>query len=977
MSWAFLHAAAVPLIAVPVGMLLWRRREREPSADVPAGTEGALLEELFESAPEAIVLADNESRVLRINSEFTRLFGYTPEEAKGCLLDDLLAPESLKAEALGATRKVARGGHVSFETVRRRKDGTTVHVSVLGTPIRSGGGQIAVYGIYRDISPLKRTLEALRASEQQFSRAFRSSPGPATISSVADGRLIEVNDAFMATTGWSREEAVGKTSVELGLWADIRERERMVAVLERDGTVRNFEYTFRTRSGELRAGLFSAEVIEVAGRRCLLALTNDVTERKRAERALQESEERYRTIVETVEDGYYELDTSGRLTAFNSAFARLIGHPEAKLRGLPYREFTEVESARRVQRVLSEVYAAGTAQRIVDWEVIRADGERRAVEASVSPVRDGSDWIVGYRGLMRDVTERHRTERALRESEERYALAARGANDGLWDWDLGSGAVYYSSRWKSMLGYADGEVAPSPEEWFGRIHPDDMPRVRTEVETHLRSPSPHFESEHRILHKDGTYRWVLCRGVAERDGIGRATRMAGSLTDVTDRKWAEERLVHDALHDPLTGLPNRALFTSLLERSLARLRRRQDHRFAVLFLDMDRFKVINDGLGHMIGDQLLVEVARRVSRCVRPGDTVARLGGDEFTILLEDITDTADATRIAERIQADFVHPVQVGAHEVFTSASIGIALSDLHYERPEEVLRDADTAMYRAKSSGKARHEVFDADMHAHAVSLLRLETDLRKALERDEFRLAYQPIVETATGRLLGLEALLRWHHPERGAVTPQHFIRTAEETGLIVPIGQWVLWEACRQVRAWQTAHENAAGLAISVNLSARQFADPTLVDTVADALSVTGLPATALRVEITESILMDHAEASVRTLNRLKDLGVLIEVDDFGTGYSSLGYLHRFRIDTLKIDRSFVSRLEVDPENREIVRTIVTLARNLGMGLVAEGVETPGQRVFLESLGCEAMQGHLFAGALDAADAEALVREGPRW
>jgi diguanylate cyclase (GGDEF)-like protein/PAS domain S-box-containing protein len=742
MSWAFLHAAAVPLIAVPVGMLLWRRREREPNADVPAGTEGALLEELFESAPEAIVLADNESRVLRINSEFTRLFGYTPEEVRGRLLDDLLAPESLKAEALGATRKVARGGHVSFETVRRRKDGTTVHVSVLGTPIRSGGGQIAVYGIYRDISPLKRTLEALRASEQQFSRAFRSSPGPATISSVADGRLIEVNDAFMSTTGWSREEAVGKTTVELGVWADPRERERMIAVLERDGTVRNFEYTFRARSGELRAGLFSADVIEVGGRRCLLALTNDVTERKRAERALQESEERYRTIVETVEDGYYELDTSGRLTAFNSAFARLIGHPEAKLQGLPYREFTEGESARRVQRVLSEVYAAGTAQRIVDWEVIRADGERRAVEASVSPVRDGSDWIVGYRGLMRDVTERQRTERALRESEERYALAARGANDGLWDWDLGTGAVYYSSRWKSMLGHGDGDVGSSPEEWFGRVHPDDLGRVRTEVETHLRSPSPHFENEHRILHKDGTYRWVVCRGVAERDGIGRATRMAGSLTDVTDRKWAEERLVHDALHDPLTGLPNRALFTSLLERSLARLRRRQDHRFAVLFLDMDRFKVINDGLGHMIGDQLLVEVARRVSRCVRPGDTVARLGGDEFTILLEDITDTADATRIAERIQADFVHPVQVGAHEVFTSASIGIALSDLHYERPEEVLRDADTAMYRAKSSGKARHEVFDADMHAHAVSLLRLETDLRKALERDEFRLAYQPI-------------------------------------------------------------------------------------------------------------------------------------------------------------------------------------------------------------------------------------------
>jgi diguanylate cyclase (GGDEF)-like protein/PAS domain S-box-containing protein len=578
---------------------------------------------------------------------------------------------------------------------------------------------------------------------------------------------------------------------------------------------------------------------------------------------------------------------------------------------------------------------------------------------------------------MRDVTERKRVERALRRSEERYALAARGANDGLWDWDLERGTVYYSSRWKAMLGYADAEVGRSPEDWFGRIHPEDTGRVRSEVETHLRSPSPHFETEYRMLHKDGTYRWVLCRGVAERNGAGRATRMAGSLTDVTDRKWAEERLVHDALHDPLTGLPNRALFTSLLERSLGRLRRRHDHRFAVLFLDVDRFKVVNDSLGHMIGDQLLVEVSRRLSRCVRPGDTVARLGGDEFTILLEDMAEPADATRIAERIKADFALPVVVGAHEIFTSASIGIALSDGHYQRPEEVLRDADTAMYRAKSGGRARHEVFDAAMHAHVVSLLKLETDLRKALERQEFRLVYQPIVAARSGRIMGFEALLRWVHPERGDVTPQDFIRSAEETGLIVPIGRWVLEEACRQVQAWHRILPDRKPLAVSVNLSARQFSDPTLIETVSHALDQSDLAATSLRVEITESILMDHAEASVRLLTRLKDLGILIEVDDFGTGYSSLGYLHRFRIDALKIDRSFVTRLEVDPENREIVRTIVTLAQNLGMGLVAEGVETEGQREYLTGLGCDAMQGFLFAGPLDPADAEQLIRDRRSW
>jgi len=520
-------------------------------------------------------------------------------------------------------------------------------------------------------------------------------------------------------------------------------------------------------------------------------------------------------------------------------------------------------------------------------------------------------------------------------------------------------------------------VGTALEDWLGRVHPEDVERVRRELDDHLSSASDHFESEHRLLHRDGSYRWVLCRGVAERDGRGQATRMAGSLTDISDRKWAEERLVHDALHDTLTGLPNRALFTTLLDRAVIRLKRRRDTRFAVLFLDVDRFKNVNDSLGHMVGDQLLIEVARRLGACVRPEDTVARLGGDEFTILLEDIHDSADAIQVAERIQAEFISPVLVGSHEVFTSASIGIALSDTHYLRPEEVLRDADTAMYRAKSRGRARHEVFDADMHHTAVSLLRLETDLRRALERHEFGLAYQPVVSAATGRVSGLEALIRWHHPERGLVPPQEFIRVAEETGQIVPIGQWVLREACRQMHAWRAVLPNGDPVSVSVNLSPRQFGDPTLVDTVAGALADTGLPAAGLRLEITESILMDHAEASVRLLTRLKDLGVQVEVDDFGTGYSSLGYLHRFPLDALKVDRSFVSRVEVDAENREIVRTIVTLARNLSMAVVAEGVETEGQRAYLQGLGCDAMQGYLFAGPLEPAGVEALLKSGRRW
>jgi diguanylate cyclase (GGDEF)-like protein/PAS domain S-box-containing protein len=942
------------------------------------GSERILLDRLFECSPEAIVLADQESRVIRINAEFTRLFGFGPDEARGRSLDELLAPPELRQEAVDATAQVAQGGQVAFETRRRRKDGSLVHVAVLGTPIHVRGSQVAVYGIYRDIGPLRRMVEALRTSEAQFASAFRSTPGAATISALGDGRLLEVNDAFVEVMGYTAAEAVGRTTHELGIWVDQRDRGRMLERLAGTGHVRAFEYRFRTRTGEVRYGMFSADVIEFRGERCLLAMTHDITERVRAEQALRESEERYRTIVETIEDGYYELDTTGRLTAFNSALTRLLGHQPTTMSRLNYRDFVDAPNAQRVSVALNEVYASGTAQRVVDWEILRPDGERRTVEASVAPVRDGSGWIIGYRGIMRDVTDRTRTEAALRESEARYALAARGANDGLWDWDVERGTIYFSPRWKEILGFTTGEIGNAPEEWTRRMHPEDAPRVQADLQEHLRSPMPHFENEHRVLHKDGTYRWVLARGVAVRNAAGRATRMAGSLTDVTSRKIAEERLVHDAVHDVLTGLPNRALFETLLDRSLGRLRRRRDYRFAVLFLDLDRFKVINDSLGHLAGDQLLIEVSRRLVRCIRPEDTVARLGGDEFTILLDDVEGPDDALRVAERIQAELTSSIELGGHETYTSASIGIALSDHRYRGPDEVLRDADIAMYRAKSRGRARHEVFDVDMHREALDQLTLETDLRHALDRNEFRLVFQPIVDTESGRLAGLEALIRWHHPERGLVPPADFIHLAEETGLINAIGEWVLWEACQQVQQWQALlPAGAAALPVSVNLSARQFADPRLVDMVATTLAITGLPSRALRLEITESVLMDHAETSVRLLDRLKALGVQIQVDDFGTGYSSLGYLHKFPLDALKVDASFVSRLEAVPENREIVKTIVALAKNLRMAVVAEGVESPGQRTFLQGLGCEAMQGFLFAGPLGPREVEELLRSGGDW
>jgi diguanylate cyclase (GGDEF)-like protein len=437
---------------------------------------------------------------------------------------------------------------------------------------------------------------------------------------------------------------------------------------------------------------------------------------------------------------------------------------------------------------------------------------------------------------------------------------------------------------------------------------------------------------------------------------------------------SREHFRHAAFHDSLTGLPNRALLADHLKLSIERAKRRTDHIFAVLFLDLDRFKNINDSLGHAAGDRLLIEVARRLESCVRPSDAVARLGGDEFAILLDGIDAGEDAVRVAERVQEVVSSPLYVNGHEVFTTASIGITLCNALYYDPENILRDADTAMYHAKENGKARFELFDAAMHASVVAKLQLENDLRRAVDNDEFEVHYQPIVALDSGRLAGFEALVRWNHPERGLVSPAEFIPLAEETGIITEIGEWVLRESCRQAREWTPANDTHTPLTMSVNLSGKQFAQPDLIDQARNALLESGLDARSLKLEITESAVMENAQSAATMLAQLRDLGIKLSIDDFGTGYSSLSYLHRFPVDTLKIDRSFISRMAEGDENTEIVRTIITLARNLGMDVVAEGVESGEQLALLKGLKCEFGQGYLFSKPLSASAATELVRQG---
>lgn len=679
-------------------------------------------------------------------------------------------------------------------------------------------------------------------------------------------------------------------------------------------------------------------------------------ERERVQRALRKSEEQYRLITENSRDLICMIDGNGTFLYFSPSFEQVLGYRPEDLRG-PGAFFGRVhpndlpglmENFRRANQT-------GEAGRN-EFRYLDSNAGWRNMEAIFSPVQDETDREPRAVFVCRDITERKMTEEALRTSEERYALAARGANDGLWDWNLKANQIYFSHRWKAMLGYRENEIGTDPEEWFRRIHPDDLPRVKEEMDAHLQGRIPHFETEHRVLHRDGRYRWMLNRGLGIFDSSGNAYRMAGSQTDITGRKLAEEQLLHNAFYDTLTELPNRAMFMDRLNSAVEQTRRRNEYAFAVLFLDLDRFKVINDSLGHTIGDQLLVAVARRLESCLRAGAMVARLGGDEFAIFLDDIRTVSEAKRVAERIHKELSLPFNLSGNQVFTSASIGINFGSRSYDRAEDVLRDADTAMYRAKAAGKARHEIFQAAMHKRAVEMLQMEGDLRRALENNEFLMNYQPILCLRTGRIVAADALIRWQHPSKGIMFPMEFLPVALETGLFLPIMQWLFQTACSQARTWKDA--GFAEIRLSLKYPARLLGDRSLKPMVRESLGSPSLDPANLELAISEFNLAENLDAEISNLRRMQELGVQVSIDDFGSSYSALAAVKRLPIQAVRIKRSLLQGLLSGSSNDEaIVTAVVTLARSMKLRVTAQGVETVEQVNFLRSLDCDEIEGYL--------------------
>ncbi|MEZ5286437.1 MAG: EAL domain-containing protein [Vicinamibacterales bacterium] len=608
-----------------------------------------------------------------------------------------------------------------------------------------------------------------------------------------------------------------------------------------------------------------------------------------------------------------------------------------------------------VTRALDEVLRTRTAQKLAHVRVPTVAGVR-ILDVRIVPVDDGATL------LWQDMTDRARGDSVTRRTGERLAQAAEAANDGLWEWDLRTQNCYFSGRWRAMLGLAPTAGSGRADEWLSRVHPDDLAAFKEAVKGHLSGATERLQHEHRIRHEDGTYRWFLCRGVAQRD----SGCLAGSLTEVA---MARDRLENAGFLDPLTGLANRNVFVERLGRRLADAKARPGgDRFAVLYLDLDRFKVVNDSTGHLVGDELLTAASRRLESCLRPTDLLARLGGDEFAILLSTLGDEQQANAIAFRIQESLSTPFSIGGREVFTTASIGIAIGLTDYATPDELMRDADTAMYHAKTRGTARHELFDADMHARVRDRLGLENDLRHAVGNQDFEVHYQPIVALATGMCVGFESLIRWTRNGE-PVSPAKFVPLAEELGLIEPLGTWVLRQACVTFADWQRRHPGRLDY-ITVNVSSRQLVHQNFLSVVERAVHDARLDPQAVRLEITETALMDNPKAVAALLRELRDFGVKIYLDDFGTGYSSLSHLHRLPVDALKIDRTFVSSLQA-ADRPAIVESILALARTLNTTVVAEGIETPQQAHELERLGCTHAQGYLFSRPLSVSAVEDLL------
>jgi diguanylate cyclase (GGDEF)-like protein/PAS domain S-box-containing protein len=914
---------------------------------------------MIETLSEGLGVKDEEGRITYVNARLCQMLGYSREEMIGRPVTDFFDAENLIRELRLAPEHLDAAA--SYEIEMTTRDGRQIPTLQSPKALYDRAGRPAgSFAVVADLTAHKQVEKELRLTQflvdHAADAAFWADP---------EARFFYANETACAALEYSRDELLSLHVQDILRPQDANLFAEIARAVRAQGPV-TFETVHVTRSGRQLPVEVTLNCLEWSGREFFCAFARDITERTEVEQALRESEERYRSLFDGVPIGLYRTTPEGRMLDANAALVEVLGFPgrQSLLEFDVNALYLDPEVRHHWQR---ELESEGEV-RTFEAQLRRYDGRVIWARFSLHAFRDAEKRILRYEGALEDITDRKHAEEALRASEERFRSLVQNATDLIGILEESGAIRYESPSHERLLGHR-------PEDFAGKIfldlvHPQDRRQVTDALRGLVEQPGEIVTLEYRRRHRDGEWRFFESTA-SNLLGHPAVAGIVLNSHDITDRKKAEERLLYETLHDELTGLPNRVLFMDRLKQAMERSRREPERITVVLFLDVDRFKIVNDSLGHLVGDELLIQVAGSLLSVLRPTDTIARMGGDEFAILLEGVRDVADAEEVAVRIHQRLATPINLHGHEIFLSASIGIAIHTPEYDGPEGLLRDADTAMYRAKSQGPAGHVVFNRGMHQFVMARLQLETDLRRALERGQIEVHYQPVVDLRTGAVTSLEALLRWAHPRHGILFPDEFLSVAEETGLIVQMGRYVLSEACRKVRELQERYPEHAALKLSVNLSNKQFFQADLLEQVRHALVDSGLHPSCLGLEITEGVIIQHAESANTRFSRLKSLGIQLSMDDFGKGYSSLNYLHRFQMDILKIDRSFVSRIEEGSGNLAILEAIVTLAHQLGMEVVAEGIQTAAQVRKIRALGCEYGQGFLFSKPLPAGEIENLL------
>ncbi len=921
---------------------------------------------IIESALDAIIVIDNNSVIKEWNPRAEAIFGWKLSEIIGqTLMETIIPPQYRQAHTQGMENLLKTG---KGPILNRRKELTALHkkgyefpMELTILPLRHDGSW-TFSAFVRDLTERKRANDALKESENRFRQAFEDAALGMSIVGLK-GQFIQVNDFLCQLLGFSEAELLSMSFPDVTHPDDLQiGLDKMRQMLS--GEIKNvwFEKRYVHKLGQTVWVMLSATLLydECGEPLYFLTQTQDITKRKQAEEKLRASEQELSAILDSMQDTYYRIDNEGCLTRVSPSVRQLLGYSLQQLLGTKLADLYVDPQGRGT--FLAEMEKRGGAIENFEAQLRHRDGSIVWVSTNAHYIRDEQGNPIGIEGTARDVSLLKSTE----ELRSRFGRILDNSTNEIYIFNAETLHFIQVNRGaRQNLGYAVREMKElTPLD----IKPDFTQESFTELVKPLRQGKQDqviFQTRHR--RKDGSLYPVEIRLQLSRQESPPV--FVAFVMDITERTQIEQQLQYMAHHDALTALPNRVLFTDRLSQSLAHAERR-NQLVAVLFMDLDRFKLINDTMGHDFGDRALQALAGRLNECVRAGDTVARLGGDEFAIVLDDIASADDVVQIARKILSVLSRSFELDEREFFITTSIGISLFPLDGKDTETLLKHADIAMYRSKDQGRNTYQFYSSDMSAKTFERLSMETNLRHALERKEFILYYQPQIDLLSARVTGVEALLRWQHPDLGLIMPREFIPILEDTGLIIPVGEWVLHNACLQARAWNDTELKP--LRMSVNLSSRQFNEPKFVDMLGRVLEDTGLKPSLLELEITESILMQNVGTTISTLNAISDMGIRLAVDDFGTGYSSLSYLKRFPIDTLKIDQSFIHDIMQDPDDAKLVEAIIALGRALHLNIIAEGVETEAQADFLRSHNCDCLQGYLLYSPQAAQDLEKQLR-----